>query len=118
MKKLSELVISEKWDKTINPQNIDKHDDESVETSKNDATKPDKVLEADQGEVDNGMYAGNGQSMAFGKNTPEKAPVMESSVVRKKIRYKVTPEQNKMIKEIRTIQENIRKIAGNKKLLY
>jgi hypothetical protein len=42
----------------------------------------------------------------------------EGSMVKKKIRYKMTEDQKKMFDELRMIQESIKKLDGNRKLLY
>jgi hypothetical protein len=42
----------------------------------------------------------------------------ESSNVAKKIRYKMTEDQKKMFDELRMIKESMRKLDGNKQLLY
>jgi len=49
--------------------------------------------------------------------TPADNELEESSTVRKKI-YRMTEDQKKMFDELRMIQESIKKLDGNKKLLY
>lgn len=69
---------------------------------------------------------GQKSSAYVSKNMPTNGiPVMENkekeadgSNVKKKIKYKMTEDQKKMFDELRMIQEGIRKIDGNKKLLY
>ena len=49
--------------------------------------------------------------------TPSKQPMAECSTVRKR-KIRMTEAQKAMLDELRLLQEGIRKISGNKKLLY
>lgn len=129
MKKLTEL-FNEEFKPFTKKGEEDKDDSTNTSNFKPFTKKGEEdkkgLEEGDFGEVDNGMYAGNTVSGAFSaKNTPEKAPVMETkekeidgSTVKKKIRYKMTEDQKKMFDELRMIQESIKKLDGNRKLLY
>lgn len=69
---------------------------------------------------------GQKSSAYVSKNMPSNGiPVMENkdqenecSTVRKKIRYKMTEDQKKMFDELRMIKESMRRLDGNKQLLY
>lgn len=51
-------------------------------------------------------------------SVPAANELEESSNVAKKIRYKMTEDQKKMFDELKMLQESMRKLDGNKKLLY
>jgi hypothetical protein len=213
MKKLTDLLINEKWDKDVKINNTGENTDKTIDQLKNEKQRlmdnggsvsaiqsKNFAIRAKQGwkpEIKEGELASSGgggsatgmydmnkeggqKSCAFGKDTPEQNPVMEDdeyndryvddqgthrakkddqplpdghnyniknktfqqfkggkpvetpttsnpvgqhlkecSTVKKKMKkYRMTEQQKAMLDELRLIQEGIRKLEGNKKLLY